>query len=181
MTLQDLETMTHYEHSRKVAQISGILAKHAGFSPVEAEIIEQAAIFHDVGKSCVPESILQKNGALTPEEYEIIKTHTVLGAQQINGVRQMLSAADTIAACHHERIDGKGYPRGLCGVEIHPYARLIGVVDVFDALASKRSYKDAWSLNDVCGYLRQNAGTQFDREYVELLMELIDTVSTLYG
>ena len=81
MNLQNLVILTHYEHSRKVSQISGMLAKRAGFSSWEANIIEQAAAFHDVGKSYVPGSILQKNGALTPEEYEIVKTHAALGAR----------------------------------------------------------------------------------------------------
>lgn len=180
MNLQNLEILTHYDHSRKVSQISGMLAKSAGFSPCEAGIIEQAAAFHDVGKNCVPQSILQKNGALTPEEYEIVKTHTALGAQQISDALRILVAADTMAAFHHERLDGKGYPYGLGGKEIHPYARLVAVADVFDALLSKRSYKSPWQLGDVCGYMRQNAGTQFDREYVELLLGLIDTVAALY-
>ena len=180
MNLQNLEILTHYEHSRKVSQISGMLARRAGFSPREADIIEQAAAFHDVGKSCVPDSILQKNGALTPEEYEIVKTHTALGAWQISDALRVLTAADTMAAFHHERLDGKGYPYGLGGNEIHPYARLVAVADVFDALLSKRAYKNAWSLDDVCGYMRQNAGTQFDSEYVELLLSLTDTVAALY-
>jgi len=84
MNLQSLEALTHYEHSRKVSQICGMLANRTGFSSGEAEIIEQAAAFHDVGKSCVPESILQKNGTLTPEEYESVRTHTSLGAQRIS-------------------------------------------------------------------------------------------------
>lgn len=180
MTLENLETLTHYEHSRKVSQISGMLAKHAGFSPSEADIIEQAAAFHDVGKSCVPQSILRKNGALTPEEYELVKTHTSLGVRQINNALRMLKTADVIAAFHHERPDGKGYPYGLCGSEIPPSARIVAIADVYDALSSKRCYKNAWRLEDVCGYMRQNAGTQFDREYVELLLDLIDTVAALY-
>jgi len=85
-----------------------------------------------------------------------------------------------MAAFHHERLDGKGYPYGLSGHEIHPYARLVAVADVFDALLSKRTYKKAWQLKDVCDYMRQNAGTQYDREYVELLISLIDTVAAIY-
>jgi len=180
MNLQNLEILTHYEHSRKVSQISGMLARRAGFSLSEADIIEQAAAFHDIGKSCVPGSILQKNGALTPEEYEIVKTHTALGARQISDALRVLTAADTIAAFHHERPDGKGYPYGLGGNEIHPYARLVAVADVYDALLSKRAYKSAWQLKDVCDYMRRNAGTQFDKEYVELLIDLIDTVAAIY-
>ena len=181
MNLQNLVILTHYEHSRKVSQISGMLAKRAGFSSWEADIIEQAAAFHDVGKSYVPESILQKNGALTPEEYEIVKTHAVLGAQRISDALRILTAANTMAALHHERPDGKGYPYGLGANEIHPYARLVAVVDVFDALLSKRAYKNPWQLKDVCDYMQQNAGTQFDREYVQLLLSLVDTVAALYN
>lgn len=180
MNLQGLEILTHYEHSRKVSQISGMLANRAGFSPDKVEMIEQAAVFHDVGKNFVPESILQKRGKLTPEEYDIVKMHPLYGAEQIANALRILSAADTMAKFHHERIDGKGYPYGLGGSEIHPYARLVAVADVFDALLSKRPYKDAWELKDVCDYMTQNAGTQFDRDYVELLIGLIDTVAAIY-
>ncbi|GHU81032.1 hypothetical protein FACS1894191_7490 [Clostridia bacterium] len=180
MNLQALETLTHYAHSQKVAQISGILARHAGFSPKEAEIIEQAAALHDIGKNSVPESILLKPGKLTPEEFEIIKTHTTLGARQISDTAQVLTVADSMAKYHHERLDGKGYPCGLSGNEIPAAARLVAVVDVAEALLSKRSYKSCWNIHDVVEYMRQNAGTQFDAEYVELLIALTDTITAMY-
>ena len=108
MTLKTLEALTHHEHSRKVSQISGMLAEFAGYSPADTKIIERAAAFHDIGKIYVSEDILSKNGALTSEEYEIVKTHTTVGSEKIYDVIRMLAAADCIAASHHERPDGSG-------------------------------------------------------------------------
>ena len=180
LTLEDIEMTTLYEHSRKVSQISGMLAKHAGFSPAEIKIIEQAAAFHDLGKCGLPMYVLQKNGALTQGEYEIIKTHTTIGASRIYEIIKVLIAAEYIAAGHHERCDGKGYPNGLTGDETHPLARLVGVVDVLDALLANRSYKQPWRLEDACRYIEQNSGKQFDSKYVRLLLEIIDRIAPLY-
>ena len=179
MNLQMLEKLTHYDHSQKVAQISGIIAQSAGYSGKEVNIIEQAALLHDVGKNLIPEVILQKQSALTPEEYAIVKRHTTLGHRQIDDVAQILKAAKIVTETHHERPDGKGY-LGLAGNEIHQYSRIVAVADVFDAIFSARCYKPSWAITDVLAYMEQNAGTQFDREYVSLLLERIENVLEIY-
>ena len=144
MDIQTLESLTHFDHSQKVALINKLLAQYAGFPENEVHIIEQAALLHDIGKSSIPKEILQKPGKLTVEEYAIVKKHTTLGHRQIEDVAKILVAAEIVAETHHERPDGKGY-LGLSGNEIHPYSRIVAIADVFDALYSKRVYKAAWN------------------------------------
>jgi HD-GYP domain-containing protein (c-di-GMP phosphodiesterase class II) len=179
MDLPTLESMTHFEHSRKVSQISGLLAQANGFDPKTAQVIEHAALYHDVGKSSIPASILYKPGKLTPEEFELVKRHTSIGSRQINKVLRILTLAASLAQYHHESYDGTGY-HGLAGEEIPQYARLVAVADVFDALISKRVYKEAWGADKVLKYLEDNAGTQFDNKYVKLLLDSADKILELY-
>lgn len=181
MDIQALITATQYEHSRQVARISGLLAEKAGYPPDEVSIITQAAALHDIGKAAVPKHILNKPGALTPEEYEIIKTHTQIGYDQITGAIRVLSAAAVVCKEHHERLDGSRGYIGLTGENIHPYARLIAVADVYDALVSRRVYKKPWDVRDICGYFREQAGKQFDGFIVGLLLGMIDDILLLYS
>ena len=180
MDIQTLESLTHFDHSQKVAKISRLLAQYAGFPENEVHIIEQAALLHDIGKNSIPKEILQKPGKLTVEEYAIVKKHTTLGHRQIENAAQNLIAAEIVAETHHERPDGKGY-FGLTDKEIHPYSRIVAVADVFDALYSKRAYKQAWNVNDVCSYMEKNAGTQFDSTYIKLLLKQINSILALYS
>lgn len=179
MDLITLEKTPHFEHSRKVSQISGLLAKAAGYGPEQVHIIEQAALFHDVGKSYIPAEILFKPGKLTESEFAIVKQHTVLGHQQIKDTLRVLAIADAMANYHHEKYDGTGY-HGLSGEGIPLDARLVAVADVFDALFSKRVYKDAWSVDDVLKYMEENAGTQFDKDFIKLLLLQISEILELY-
>ncbi|MDL2232067.1 HD domain-containing protein [Ruminococcaceae bacterium OttesenSCG-928-L11] len=180
MVLTELTQNTHYDHSRMVASISGILAKHAGYSPTEAALIEQAALFHDVGKCDLNPYLLNKKGSLTEQEFALIKAHTQLGVNRIASALQVLSAAAVIAAQHHEHVDGRGGYMGLTGESIHPYAKLVAVADVYDALISPRAYKQAWDQNTVCTYLKDRAGMQFDMEIVAVLLAHIDEIMALY-
>lgn len=179
MNLQAFINKTDFAHSRKVSELSGLLAGYMGYSGSEAEIIEQAALFHDIGKCDIPPEILGKPGGLTSQEFEIVKTHTLLGGERIKEALQILFAAYLVANNHHEKLDGTGY-NGLLSDKIHPYAKLVSVADVFDALASKRAYKDAWSIDDVFGYLKNQSGTQFDVEIVAILLAHKNEVAALY-
>lgn len=180
MNLMELNTLTHYDHSRMVSKISGLLAGYIGYSPTEATLIEQAALFHDVGKVDIDPAILNKPGALTEREFALVKAHTQLGVNRIASVLQMLSAAAVIAAQHHEHVDGKGGYMGLSGESIHPYARIAAVADVFDALISRRAYKQSWGQQEVCAYMQQQAGLQFDPESVAVLLAHVDEIMELY-
>jgi HD-GYP domain-containing protein (c-di-GMP phosphodiesterase class II) len=162
-----------------VSEISRLLALRTGYASNEAEVISQAALFHDIGKGDIPPGILTKSGPLTDAEYAVVKTHTQAGCRQIADALRILSAASVVANQHHERLDGSGY-LGLAAGQIDPYAKLVAVADVFDALVSRRSYKRPWSQQEVCGYLRDRAGTQFDGEIVAVLLACIDEIVALY-
>ena len=179
MNLQALIDSTNYEHSRKVSEISGLLAKYAGYSCVEAMVISQAALYHDIGKCDISPEILNKPGALTAQEYNIVKCHTQLGRDRIQEALRVLTAASEIAESHHERSDGTGY-HGLAAEEIHPYARLVAVADVYDALISKRSYKNALNISEALSYLKDRSGVQFDKDIVTALLAHIDEIVALY-
>lgn len=180
MDMTRLVQSTQFEHSQQVARISTLLSRLAGYSPAETEVIGQAALFHDIGKTAIPASILNKPGALTQEEYAVIKTHTVIGQERLSQAVQTLSAAIVVAQQHHERLDGSGYLR-MEDKEIHPYAKLIAVADVFDALVSRRSYKEPWSIDRTGAYLQDLAGIQFECRIVALLLSNMDQVLDLYS
>ena len=125
--------------------------------------MRQAAPLHDLGKIAIPDSILLKPGRLDREEFEVVKTHAVLGARVLaDGKSEVLGVAEQIVRSHHERWDGSGYPDGLAGEAIPLVARLVHVADVFDVLVHERPYKEAWTVEDAAGEIRAGAGTQFD-------------------
>lgn len=150
-------------HVRRVALMSRFLATRMGYGAEEAEIIYRAAPLHDVGKIAIPDLVLNKPGKLDDAEWVVMKTHAAIGGRLLGGSRlPIVRHAALIAAQHHERWDGGGYPAGIAGPDIHPYARLVGAVDVLDALLSKRSYKEAWSEAEVVRYFESQSGCQFD-------------------
>lgn len=179
MKLESLLESTHFDHSRQVSRISAVLAVSAGYTPEETALIEQAALYHDVGKTDIPQQVLNKPGALTTEEFELVKTHTLLGYKKILDTINILSVAADVCRDHHERPDGTGYA-GIAARDIHPYTRLISVADVFDALYSKRAYKEAWELPKIQSFFLSQSGTQFDAETVKLLLSVIGKVLQLY-
>ncbi|HEX7050652.1 MAG TPA: HD domain-containing phosphohydrolase [Longimicrobiales bacterium] len=160
-------------HTERVGIRSALLARALGLSEHEVHLIRQAAPLHDVGKIGVPDYILLKPGGLTPEEVEIMKTHTLIGAQILSGSRfPILNLAAEVALSHHERWDGTGYPRGLAGEEIPLSARIVAVADFFDALAHDRPYRKAWPVGEVLAELRHQRGRQFDARVVDAFLEL---------
>jgi hypothetical protein len=172
-TLQRLARAAEYrddnspEHTQRVAALAARMARHLGQDDRVVRLIRHAAPLHDLGKIAIPDSILLKPGRLEPEEYEVVKTHAVLGARVLaDGGSEVLGVAEQIARSHHERWDGDGYPDGVAGQRIPLVARLVGVADVFDVLVHERPYKEAWTVEDAAREIRSGAGTQFDPEVV---------------
>ncbi|WP_394250458.1 HD domain-containing phosphohydrolase [Vibrio profundi] len=162
-------------HVKRVAMLSARLAKLKGLSHRDVELIEIISPMHDVGKITVPESILDKPGRLTEEEWVIMKQHTTAGYDLLNtSSGDITNLAAVIAYEHHERWDGKGYPNGKSGEDIHLFARITAVADVFDALLSARCYKAPWSLDQVKALFEREAGYQFDPQLSRILLHNID-------
>lgn len=162
-------------HVKRVSKYSKILAEKYGLSKRDTMLITMGVPIHDVGKIAIPDNILMKPGKLTPEEFEIIKTHTTIGYNLLKGSnRELLKSAAIIAHEHHERYDGKGYPRGLKGEEIHIFGRIASVADVFDALGSPRVYKKAWLTKDILSYFKEEKGKHFDPKLVDILFDNLD-------
>jgi len=163
-------------HTRRVAAISMLIAKDYGLSDEQINLIEIASPLHDIGKIGITDAVLNKPSKLTEGEYAYMKTHAALGYKILNNSkREVLQTAATIAHEHHEKYDGTGYPRGLKGKAISIYARIVAIVDVLDALLSKRIYKEAWRLEDVITFFEEKRGKHFDPELVDVLLKNIDS------
>ncbi|KAA3610121.1 MAG: HD domain-containing protein [Calditrichaeota bacterium] len=167
----------------------------------QKDSLRMAAMLHDVGKVAISDNILKKPGRFTEEEYDVMKTHTILGAQLFGGARSEFDEiAEEVALNHHERWDGKGYPgyididsgEGLAGhkdkdgnvlgkkeEEIPLFGRIVAIADVFDALSSKRVYKDAWTEEQVFEALREGSGSQFDPDLIEVFFENVDVMRSI--
>jgi PAS domain S-box-containing protein len=162
-----------YQHTERVGHIAAKLALGLGLPAGQVTLLRQAAPLHDVGKLAIPDLILLKPGRLTPEEFEVMKTHAELGARLLSsGSSRVLQMAALIAATHHERWDGAGYPNGLSGERIPLVGRIVAVADVFDALTHDRPYKDAWPLERAIAEIERSAGSQFDPRVVAAFLAL---------
>ncbi|NND84030.1 MAG: HD domain-containing protein [Acidimicrobiia bacterium] len=169
-------------HILRVGKASYQLARLAGASESEAELIELASPMHDVGKVAVPDSILNKPGRLTKEEFDIIKSHTTIGYELLRSSdRPIMKAAAVIAHQHHEKWDGSGYPQGLKGEEIHTYGRVVALVDVFDALRSRRAYKDALPIEEVVQILQKDSGHHFDPRLVDVFLKHLSVFEEIFS
>jgi len=164
------------QHVRRVSELSALLAQyHPTLSDDDVEIIRYASPMHDVGKLTVPHDILHKPGRYTEDEFNAMKHHTSNAYKLLRGSeRKLIKASAIIAHEHHEKWNGKGYPRGLKGADIHIYGRIVALADVFDALTHARSYKEAWDISKVLQYINEHDGTQFDPELVAILNNHID-------
>jgi putative two-component system response regulator len=150
-------------HIRRTGLFAEVLAIAADWSQIEAHQLRMAAPMHDVGKIGIPDAILQKPGSLTHDEFERMKQHTTLGAQMLAGSETpVLQLAEKVALCHHERWDGTGYPQGLAGQAIPEAARIVSIVDVYDALTHNRVYGPAFAEDVALSMMRAGQGTQFD-------------------
>ena len=165
-------------HSTRVAAISREIAKEAGWSDKDCSRVYFAALLHDVGKIGVRDEILNKEGKLTPEEFEQIKVHPILGNQILSSIRQAPSLS-VGAHYHHERYDGTGYPDGLSGEDIPEIARIIAVADAYDAMTSARSYRDRLPQEKTRSELTRGMGKQHDPGFAEIMLHLIDSGSAV--
>lgn len=164
-------------HVRRVAEYTRIIAEGYGLTIKDINILKLAAPMHDIGKLGIPDSILNKPGKLTEEEFEIIKTHTIVGYEMLNkSERDIFSAAALVAYQHHEKFDGTGYPNGIAGNDIHIYGRITAVADVFDSLASDRCYKKAWELGQILEFFTDQKGKHFDPVLVDILMQKMSNI-----
>ena len=162
-------------HVKRVAEYSKLLALKFGLSEAESELLKIASPMHDIGKIGIPDVILNKPAKFTPEEFEVMKNHAVIGYNMLNGSdRKLLKISATIAYEHHEKYDGSGYPRGLKGEEIHIFGRITAIADVFDALGSDRCYKQAWDLEKILNLFKEERGRHFDPVLVDLLFENLE-------
>lgn len=165
-SLLDLRDRETEGHSRRVTALTVALAAGMGISGEELDHVRRGALLHDIGKMAIPDSILQKPGRLTPEEWEVMKQHPRLAFEMLSGIDFLLPALE-IPRWHHERFDGGGYPDGLGGEDIPISARLFAVVDVWDALSNDRVYRRAWPRDRVLGHLRGESGRHFDPEALD--------------
>ncbi len=176
---KDPETASHIS---RVAYYSKLLAKKYGLKKREQELIFYASPFHDLGKIGIEDKILLKPGKLTNEEFEVMKTHPKIGYDILkNSKSEFLQAGAIIALSHHEKYNGKGYPKGLKGEDVHIYGRIVAISDVFDALTSERPYKKAWSFDKALNFIKEESGKHFDPKLVKIFIENIDEIKKIYN
>ena len=165
------------EHVNRVSLFSEVLAKAYGCNEEDTQLLKMASPMHDIGKVVIPDNILLKPGKLTSEEFDIMKKHTIYGWEIFNkSQHELLQTAALISYEHHERWDGKGYPRGLHGENIHIFGRITAVADVFDALSHDRVYKEAWSIEETLEFIQKESGKAFEPKIVDLLLENIEKI-----
>lgn len=168
-------------HVVRMARYSRLIAEELGLSAEETKVIEIASPMHDIGKIGIPDAILLKPGKHTPEEFAIMKRHTLIGYDILkDSPSKYLQMGATIAVGHHEKFDGSGYPYGLRGAEIPLCARIVAVADVFDALTSVRPYKHAWPVQDAIAYLRKQRGLHFDPDCVDRFLARLNRIMDIY-
>lgn len=160
-------------HSERVAKYSEMIARKMGYSDDDAKTLYIMALMHDVGKIGIPDTIINKPGALTDEEFKIVKSHPVIGADILKEVDAFEKISE-IALNHHERVDGKGYPNGLTGNEISDEVAIVSVADAYDAMTSQRSYRDIMEQAEVRAEIKKGIGTQFKKQQAEAMLEIID-------
>ncbi|MBB1076200.1 response regulator [Rhodoferax sp. 4810] len=174
---RDPETGSHIV---RMAHYSELIARGMGLPREECELLLEAAPMHDIGKVGITDSILLKPGRLTPEEFEVMKLHSVYGYDILKGSSsRVLQTGAAIALGHHEKFDGSGYPGGLKGEAIPIFSRIVAVADVFDALTSERPYKKAWSLERASEHIKASAGTHFDPRCVATFFSQWENVSQI--
>lgn len=162
-------------HVKRMALTCRSLGKAYGLSDRDLEILYKAAPLHDIGKIAIPDSILNKPGKLDADEWEVMKSHAQIGYDILaSSDLDVLRAGATLAGGHHENWDGSGYPKGLVGEDIHIFARIASVADVFDALVNRRCYKEAWSISETIQFFEEMKGVKFEPRLVELLIDIQD-------
>lgn len=168
-------------HTARMSLYIYHLATAVGFGPNECEMISAASALHDIGKIGIPDAILKKPGKLTNEEMETMKTHPTIGGELLSGsASKLLKMGEEIALTHHEKWDGTGYPSGLKGGDIPLVGRIVALCDVFDALTSKRPFKEAWSGDDALAEIKAKSGTHFDPHIVECFIKALPQIQRIH-
>ncbi|QCU89899.1 HD domain-containing phosphohydrolase [Thiomicrorhabdus sediminis] len=164
-------------HILRISNISALLAKNLGFDDYQCELILNASSMHDIGKINIPDSILSKPGKLDAQEWEVMKQHTLLGAQILDGNdSDLMTMAKEIALTHHEKWDGSGYPNGLAGDEIPMVGRIVAVADVFDSLTSSRPYMQKWTVEAAIELIKDLSGKHFDPKVVSVFESELEEI-----
>ncbi|PRO68850.1 response regulator [Alteromonas gracilis] len=165
-------------HVMRMSHFAKELALAYGLTAKQAEILLHAAPMHDIGKIGIADSIMLKPGKLTDEEFSTMKKHPEIGAEIIGdcGDSLLLQVAKSVSLTHHEKWDGTGYPRGLAGEDIPIEGRICAIADVFDALTSKRPYKEAWTIDETVDFLKSQKGKHFEPRLVDLMIEILPRV-----
>lgn len=165
-------------HVMRMSHFAKELALAYGLTEQQAEILLHAAPMHDIGKIGIADSIMLKPGKLTDEEFSTMQKHPEIGAEIIGdcGDSILLNVAKSVSLTHHEKWDGTGYPKGLAGEDIPIEGRICAIADVFDALTSKRPYKDAWSIEDTVAFLKEQKGKHFEPKLVDSMIEILPKI-----
>ncbi|GGQ15595.1 response regulator [Shewanella litoralis] len=164
-------------HIMRMSHFSKIIALAYGFSEFAADNLLHAAPMHDIGKIGIPDSIMLKPGKLTDEEFTIMKTHPEIGAEILgDSDSDLIALAKVVSLTHHEKFDGSGYPNGLKGDEIPIEGRIVAIADVFDALTSKRPYKEAWTVEQAMDFIESQSGIHFDPDLVVLFQQCLPSI-----
>ena len=164
-------------HIQRISIYCTLIAEKLGLDSKTVENIRFTSPMHDIGKIGIPDSILLKKGKLSKEEFEVIKTHTIIGSKILDGSNsKILQMAQQIAISHHEKWNGQGYPYGLAGEEIPLVGRIVALADVFDALISDRPYKKAYSLEESCDIIRKERGHHFDPKIDDIFLDNFDEI-----
>ncbi len=168
---KDPETGSHIQ---RMSHYTALIAREYGWKETDCEMIRLASPMHDIGKIGIPDHILLKPGKLDDEEWHIMKTHTTIGSQILsNSNSPLLQMAQIIAASHHEKWNGGGYPNGLQGKDIPLFGRMTALTDVFDALTTKRPYKEAWSIEKAVEFIKTGQGKHFDPQLVGMFEKIL--------
>jgi putative two-component system response regulator len=185
-TINRLVTAAEYkdeetgDHIVRMSSYSTLMAEKYGLSDETVKLIQYASPMHDIGKIGIPDQILLKPGRLTAEEFEIIKSHTTIGGKILaDSKADVLKLAHEIALTHHEKWDGSGYPRGLAGRDIPISGRIVGIADIFDALTSKRPYKEPYPVEVAVEIIRSEQGIKLDPDLVDVFISNIDEVEKI--
>ena len=167
-------------HVKRVSLYCELLAKLLGLSKEDIESIKLASPLHDIGKIATPDAVLNKPAKLDEQEWEVMKQHAQKGAELLADSNiHLLNTASIIAYSHHEKWDGSGYPNGISGEDIHIFGRITALADVYDALANRRCYKPAWSMEQTLAHIKSESGKHFDPRLVNLLLDNLEEFSAI--